>query len=174
MKQMKRVILLMIIAFLMGCEKSGTIDKEKIFDFNDVSLLNISDLKDYWGSTVKIDTSYFVYSSIPNDSNFIGGIRFFGVPGQDIEIHVFKSKDNALKYIDPVIEYGQCLIKKGTSNAISGEWWYAEWCFPNSVYVCKWNTVIRVSYGSGNFDPVKDKLYNTANELVRRIDRLSK
>lgn len=160
----------MTIAFLTSCRETETIDK--IFDFKDVHLLNISDLKDYWGSDVEIDTSYSVYSSIPNDTNFVAGIRFSGEPGQDIEIYVFKSKANALNYIDPVINYGQCLIIKGTSNAISGEWWYTE-CMPNSVYVCRWNTVIRVSYGAGSYDSVKDKLYKAANELVCRIDKLS-
>jgi len=168
---MKLLILCSVLICLISCEKTEPVDK--LFNINDIELLDIGNITDFWGNTSDLDTFYRVSSSIYNDSSFLGGIRFSCEnPGQYIEIYVFRSKADALNDMYARINTVACLINKGTSDAIDGDWWYSE-CIPNSVFVSKWNTIIQVSYGAGNYDSVKDLLYKTANELVMRIDKLS-
>jgi hypothetical protein len=167
---MKYIIFYLALICLISCEK--TEPTNKVFDINDFELLDIGNLTNFWGDTVDIDTFYLKRSSISNDSSFIGGIRFSCENvGQYIELYVFKSKADALNDMNARINTVACIIKEGTSDVITGNWWYSE-CIPNSVFASKWNTIIQVSYGAGNYDSVKDLLYKTVNEIIKRIDKL--
>lgn len=175
---MKTIVIILLAISLFGlvflsCEKKNPDnDPFKIFDLDEIELLDIESLTDFWGEIIEIDTFYRNSSSIQNDTNFIGGVRFnCKNAGQYIEFYVFKSKDAALKDMSVTINTVACIIQEGKSDKVQGDWWYTE-CIPNSVFVSKWNTIIKVSYGAGDFESVQDLLYETVNEILERMDKI--
>jgi hypothetical protein len=177
---MKKMIHYFLIIPLIGlvflsCEKNNANNQsDRIFDLNDIELLEIENMSDFWGDANDIDTFYIETSSIYNDSSFIGGVRLSCEnAGQYIEIYVFKSMDAALNDMNVRINTVACVIQEGTSDKIPGDWWFTE-CIPNSVFVSKWNTIIQVSYSAGNFESVQDILYGTVIEILERMDKINK
>ena len=164
----KSLPLYLILFLFMGCDKS--LDENKFFNINDKDLLEICNMTDFWGDDDVIDTLFLNGIYEYSDSNLIGEIRCFSLDHRkDIGIEVYNSKENAQLAIDKLINTVKYSIDQGNSNKIREDWWYID--IPNSVFVNKWNTIIKIAYGNDDFSVVQDTLYDAANELIYRIEK---
>ena len=84
-------------------------------------------------------------------------------------VSVFSSKDTAIIAMESRIANVAAVIQEGTSNDISGKWWFLYEGRNYTVFVNQWNTIIEVMYFNADFDDVEDILYHVANKMVTRI-----
>ena len=166
--RMNKLFLLLLIICFSSCEKNN--QEAKYFDPVNISKLNLTKLDNFWEIGSKIDTSFHLPVLIENDSSFIDGIRL-NSEHNEIRILVYKTQNDAVKSMEKIIKLSACVIIKGTSDIIEGNWWYSLCEY--GVSVNKHNTLIEVSSNNASNDGAKDVIHNTANELAKRVDNLS-
>lgn len=155
---------------ILSCEKDN--QHEKFFDSDNLGLLDLANIVGFWDDDEIIDTSYYMGAIFERYSGFLEGIRLYG-EDKAVWISVFSAQDTAINAMESKINNVACVIQEGISDIISGRWWFSD-CIPNIVIVNQWNTIITVDYYHTDFESVESILYNTANELVKRVDNLSK
>lgn len=152
---------------ITGCEKDK--QHEKFFDAENLSLLDLANSDGFWDDDEIIDTSYNMGMIFESRSGSLKGINLYGEK-QLVWISVFTTRDTAIDAMESRINNVAAMIQEGTSDVINGRWWFST---PNAVFVNKWNTIIEVVIFSANNVEVENILYSTANELARRVDKLS-
>ncbi len=168
------ILLLLILILIYACDKKDdSSDNEKYFDPQYLDTLNVRNIDEFWDDTdTMINKSYFVDGNFYHHPGFITGTRYSGSE-KGIAVSVFASKDIAIEAMEIRINDVACLIETGNSNDIfKDEWWYSE-CIPNMVFVNRWNTIIEVWYGAGNYNEFENILINTIKEVIKRVDDLS-
>ncbi len=164
---MKPLFYLLILTILFSCEKDNKHDK--YFNSNDISKIELENIDDFWENDTINNSSDGMFD---NYSGYIDGIAHRGeVKG--VGISVFNTGQMALDAMESRIASVACIIIKGTSNEIEGDWWFSD-CIPNIVFVKQWNTIIEVYYYENDFESINTILYRTANEIASRVDNLSK
>jgi hypothetical protein len=169
------IICCLLIITSISCEKKNdTITKEKYFDPKDIELLSLKNIEGFWDDTdtnIKVsEVNGFFFIS---DTCFIEGYRYNGNE-KGLIISVFETKEIAIAAMEYRIQNVACLILPGEQNGNFEEvWWYSD-CIPNCVFVNLWNTIIEVYYYDISFEEVEDILYDTAEEIIQRVDNLSK
>jgi len=91
-----------------------------------------------------------------------------------IRIAVFSAQDTSINAMESRINNVAAVIEKGTSDEIKGAWWFLNDGWNSVVFVNQWNIIIEVVISGANNEDVQNILYSTANELVRRVDNLSR
>jgi len=164
-----------IIAFLsfIGCEKNPLPHKENFFNPENFSLLELEDVDNFWiGDSIKHISDY-ICACFENHPGFINGVRYNGV-NKNIGVSVFRSQAEAIQALEGRINTVACVIQPGVNNDIlKGKWWFSD-CIPNIVFVNQCNAIAEVSYYHSDYEQVKTLLMETAAEIARRVDFLSK
>ena len=84
-----------------------------------------------------------------------------------------KLKETAINAFESRIQNVACVILPyEQAGNIQGKWWYSD-CIPNIVFVNRWNTIIEVFYYYTSYEEVEAILYDTAKEIMHRVDNLS-
>lgn len=167
---MKNLLIVFILLCLTNCEnkKLDINNNEKYFEKNRLSELSLDNISGFWEN----DTlSHFV-----NDfNNYVGYLDGIGLKDNEkgISVAVFESKEKAINCMESKINSVACIIEKGNSVEIEGIWWFSD-CIPKAVFKNQWNTIIEVYYYHKDFEDIKPVLFNTANEISKRVDNLSK
>ena len=169
-ESMKKIILVLILACILGCERQD--HQEKFFDFRQIYALDLASIDSFWKDDTNIDTSYRMPAAFEYDSGFIDGIRLFA-HDREIWVSVFQSQDIAIDAMQKLDETSTIVIEEGDSDVIDGIWWFSDSKPYNVVFVSKWNTIINVEIRYSKFETVADTLYNTANEISRKVDHFS-
>jgi hypothetical protein len=165
---MKRIIIILFSALLFcSCEK----ESNWYFDAANLSRLNLLDVEQFWQDDEQVDTSFSKAMLLGYSQGYIKGIALLG-EAKSIKVSVFESKQLAVNAMESQIATVACIITEGTTDQIDSKWWYTE-CIPNIVFTNRWNTLIAVSYGAGNFEEVEDILFSISNEIINRVDNLS-
>ena len=167
---MKKLILFSALVFMIGCEEKEP-SADKLFDYNDIELLKLTNLDGFWVNNSEIDISYHFGVVIESDSGFIGGIRL-NSESNEIEIVVFNTQSNAINCMEEIIRSSSAVIVKGNSDVIKGSWWYTLSKY--GVWVNRNNTLISVSSSNANYEGAEDIIHATANEVAKRVDNLSR
>ena len=91
-----------------------------------------------------------------------------------IGVAVFVSQAKTIECMEGRINTVAIVIKTGVPNEIlKVKWWFTDG-LNSCVFANQWNTIIEVSYIESEYEEVKILLIETAAEIVRRIDLLSK
>lgn len=163
---MKPILHLLILTLLFGCEKDSTHDK--YFNSNNISKIELETIDDFWENDAIKNSSDGMFDSY---SGYIDGISHRGEV-RGVGISVFETGQMAIDAMESRIATVACIIKKGTTNEIEGDWWFSD-CIPHIVFVKQWNTIIEVYYYENDFESIKDILYRTANEIASKVDNIS-
>jgi hypothetical protein len=172
---MNKIILILIVLFSTTYCKNDkeNENQQKFFDAENLSKLDLAKIDVFWKNDSKIDTTFNGGDIFELRPGFIKGIFLFNKNDRSIRIAVFVAKDTAINAMEYRIKNVATIIEKGTSDKINGTWWYADDIWYSSVFVNKLNTIIEVKISRVSNEDVENILYNTANELARRIDNLS-
>ena len=165
---MKKLIILLIVSVLTGCEREGT---EKFFDPGDLLHLDLADLSGFWSDPAVLDTSWYITASFESDPAYLDGIRVSGNE-RGVAVSVFDSDSAAIRAMEMRRNLVACVILPGLSDEMENTWWYSA-CIPHMVFINQWNTIIEVSYYAENYEMVEDLLLDTGKEVAERIDRKS-
>lgn len=171
---MKGFVFLLLLVCIISCE-NGNEKQDKFFYPEKLGLLNITNIDEFWDDELDIDTSFSGGGGALFDLHpgFLDGIGLYN-NSQMVWVSVFSSKDTAIIAMESRIANVAAVIQEGTSNDISGKWWFLYEGRNYTVFVNQWNTIIEVMYFNADFEDVEDILYHVANELAGRIDDLSK
>ena len=161
---------MLIVSCILGCERQD--HQEKFFDFKQIYALDLASIDSFWKNDANIDTSYLMPAAFRYDSGFIDGIRLI-TDDREISFCVFQSQEIAVDAMQKLDETSTIVIEEGGSDVIDGIWWFSDSKPFNVVFVSKWNTIIHVEIKYSQFETVADTLYNTANEISRRVDHYS-
>jgi hypothetical protein len=167
---MRKIIILFILTCLSGCEKDN--QNIKFFHPEDIPLLDLASLPDFWSDISNLDTSYYMGAIFESDSGFLDGIRISGEE-QGVCVSVFKTDTIAINAMERRIDDVACLFETGTTDEIETKWWFSD-CIPNIISINQWNTIIEVYYYHNDFEAVRNILIDTGKEIAGRIDNLSK
>ncbi|UCH15031.1 MAG: hypothetical protein JSV22_03465, partial [Bacteroidales bacterium] len=163
----------LVVFILLSCEKKDdSIVKEKYFDPQNIDSLALTSIDGFWDTTdtnINISVSHLFAGY---DSNLIAGRRYSGNE-KGIVVSVFSTEEKAINAFELRIENVACVILTyEQAENIQGKWWYSE-CIPNIVFVNRWNTIIEVFRYHVDYEEVENVLYDTAKEIMKRIDSLS-
>jgi len=165
---MKKIAIILILACI-GCSKEK---QDKYFDPEDINSLNLETISNFWGEDGIKDTSYYMGMHFEDHPGFIKGVRLVGV-NKAVWISLFDSQNNAVSAMEARQTDVACIIQNGNSNAVNGKWWYSKCTGTNIVFVNQWNIIIEIDYEYPDFEGIKNILYDTANEIAERVDKLS-
>jgi hypothetical protein len=169
---MKKLFFLMIFLSFINCEKDGS-PEDKIFTAQKLPQLNLQYVGNFWDDDSIKQISDYMGALFENHLGFIDGVRYDGV-NKNIGISVFRSQTEAIQALEGRINTVACVIQQGANNDIlKGKWWFSD-CIPNIVFVNQHNTIAEVSYYIADYEQVKTLLMETAAEIARRVDFLSK
>ena len=172
---MKKIIFFILILSFLGCDKNNITDSKgaKYFDSKNLNQLNLTSIDIYWSEGVDIDTSYYMGATFENHSGFVDGIRLFSNNGKAIWISVFNTKEDAINAMELRIQNVACLIKNGDQDEFRNQWWYSE-CMGYIIFINQYNTIIEIDFSSNApFDLIKGILFEVADIIIERIDKLS-
>ena len=88
-------------------------------------------------------------------------------------VSVYPSQTAAITAMEMTINTCASVIKKDLFKSNKDLWWSSDG-IPDMVFTIKWNTIIEVGYYNQNFESTKYLLFDTAYEISKRVDRLSK
>ena len=170
---MKKIFCLSSIVFLCCCCEIFK-QPEKHFDPEKLNQLEIADIEGFWEDASRIDTSFHGGggSLFSEYAGFLGGMGSYDDYGA-IWISVFENQDTAIGAMEYRIDNVPIQIHEGTTDNIAGLWWYFDDGWNSSVLVNQWNTIIEVVFYDSDYNDVETVLYDTANELAKRVDELS-
>ncbi len=168
----KAFYLCIIVIFNCCCENYE--QPEKYFDPEELNQLDLAGIKEFWQDVSKIDTSFqggggSLFSAY---TGFLEGLGLID-DSSAIWISVFENQDIATNAMEYRIDNVAIPIHEGTKDSIEALWWYFDDGWNSSVIVNQWNTIIEVVLYGANYNDVETVLYETANELVKRVDDLS-
>ena len=169
----KFIFLIVMLTGIIGCENGNENEnekQEKFFDSKNLNQLDLANINNFWKKGIEIDTSNSTDGIFENHSGFIEGICF-SIKDRAVWISVFTTQDMAIDAMESRIPNVAGVIEKGTSDEIKGVWWYYG---SSAVFVNQWNTIIEVTIFGVNNEKLKGTVYNTANELAKRVNNLSK
>jgi hypothetical protein len=162
---MKRLFFFIALSFLISCQEKD--NEKRFFNTDKLDELELDNLIEFYGAGILSNYA----SPFKGYYGYIDGIGYENEEKR-IFVSVFESQGEALESMENRIKNVACIIEKGTSDAVDDTWWFTE-CIPNIVFVNKFNTIIEVGYYHDNFNQIDDILYNTANEISKRVDELS-
>ena len=171
---MKKLIILIILASIIGCEKENG-KQEKFFNPENLGSLDLANINGFWDDDSTIDTSFSGGMIFEKHPGYLEGICIFNREDKHVWISVFTTKDTAIIAMEYRINNVVIMIQDGTVDEIKGTWWFSNDGYNYNVYVNQWNTIIEVwiSGTSYNDEEKENILYSTANELAKRVDNLS-
>jgi hypothetical protein len=88
--------------------------------------------------------------------------------GHSISISFFKTKTDAVEAMENKRESVAAVINQGTSIALPGIWWYSE-SPADAVFVSRWNILLEIHINNSEDKQVQSTMYDTANEVLRRM-----
>lgn len=127
----------------------------------------------FWNDDLIKNTSYDMGAHFENYNGFIKGIKY-SENKRAVWISVFKTQAMAIDAMQLRSADVACVIESGNTDIVKGKWWFSKCSGTNIVIVNQWNTIIEVDYDHANFEEVQNILFNTSNELAKRVDNLSK
>lgn len=170
---MKKIIFLLFFVSFLGCNKDNDSKSSKYFDAKDLNQLDLVNLEGYWGKGIEIDTSYHVPANFKNSPGFMECIRLFSGNGNEICISVFETAEDAINAMEMRVNTVSCIILNGDPDEFENQWWYSE-CMEYTLFENQDNTIVEIYYSSNaSFDVVKVILFDIANQINERIDKLS-
>ena len=172
---MKKLFFLMLFVSFLGCNKKDDTDSKdvKYFDSEKLNQLNLADIDNFWSEGIDIDTSYYMGANFENHSGFIEGMRLYSGNGKAIWISVFDTKEDAINAMELRINDVACIIYNGNPDEFENQWWYSD-CMDYFIFVNQYNTIVEIDFSSNaTFDLVKGILFDVADEINERIDKLS-
>lgn len=168
---MKQIAIILILVCI-GCSKEKQEKQDKYFDPKDLNSLKLETIIDFWGEVGIKDTSYYMGMHFEDYPGFIKGVRLVGVD-RAVWISLFDSQDNAVSAMEARQADIACVIQNGNSDSVNGKWWYSRCTGTNIVFVNQWNAIVEIDYNYADFEGIKNVLYDTANEIAERVDKLS-
>lgn len=173
---MKKLLFLFLLLLFIGCDRVFSplysLNPKK-FDYWKLSSLSLEEITNFWiQNEVNIKTG--IPGFLDSHPGIEGCIRYSlrcspeneRAKYKRIWITVHESQMMALEAMDYTIKNASWGIFLGGNNKFLKEiWWYTL----GSVYVNKWNTIIRVNY----IDYDWNFLSKIAAEVAARVDSLS-
>jgi len=106
-----------IIAFLsfIGCEKNPFSRKEKFFDSQNLSLLELEDVGSFWNDDTVKHVSDYMGANFEDHPEFLEGISF-RCDRKGIIVSVIKSQATAINVMEVRRNNVACLIQLGANN----------------------------------------------------------
>ncbi len=156
---------------LINDEKSPYLGRGSVFNVKNIDKLELEDLESFWSENSILESSISTYTMFESHPGYVDNYRIFDENNRTIEISFFKTKADAVEAMENRRNNVAAVINQGTSTALPGIWWYAE-SIPNSVFVSRWNVLLEVDIYSSDYKLAEDSLYNTANEVLRRMGLL--
>jgi hypothetical protein len=172
---MKKILFLTLFVSFLGCDKNNDTDSKaaKYFDSKNLNQLNLANIDHFWSEGSDIDTSYYMGANFENHSGFIEGIRLYSGNGKALWISVFKTKEDAIDAMELRVNTVSCIINNGDSVEFENRWWYSN-CMDKIIFVNQHNTIVEINFASSApFDLVKGILLDVAEEISKRIEKLS-
>jgi hypothetical protein len=156
---------------ITNCKDEVNSSKVTFFNPENLSKLKIEDMDKFWrGDSIFVDDylGYFFYEY----DGYLNGVKNLNFSTHKIiSVYVFKSREIAIEAIE---EYRQIITTstdEGDPNLYFNErWWYVIGSY-NSIIVNKYNTFIQISNSVSEND---DVVIETANEIISRIEKLSR
>lgn len=142
-----------------------------IFNVKNIDKLKLEDIKGFWDENSTLENSGESDTIFESHSGYLNSESKFDENGHVISISFFKTKADVVEAMENRRNNVASIINQGTSAALPGIWWYTE-SIPNAVFVSRWNVLLEVDIYSSDFKMVEDSLYNTANEILRRMGLL--
>ncbi|HPE75353.1 MAG TPA: hypothetical protein P5210_08325 [Draconibacterium sp.] len=152
-------------------EKSPYSGKGSVFNLKSIGKLKLEDIKGFWkeGSTLEVSNNQHSY--FDNYLGYLDNESIFNNSGQVILLSFFKSKEDAVNAMELRRNTVASVISQGNSTVLPGLWWYTE--MPaDAVFVSRWNVLLEIHIGNSENKPEEDAMYNTANEIIRRMSLL--
>jgi hypothetical protein len=151
--------------------KSPYLGRGSIFNVKSIDKLQVENLKGFWNENSTLDSEYSTYTMFESHPGYLNNYRISDENSSNIELSFFKTKADAVEAMENRRNNVASVINQGTSTALPGLWWYTE-SIPNAVFVSRWNVLLEVDIYSSDFKVVEDSLFNTANEILRRMSLL--
>ena len=170
---MKKIIFLIIFVSTLGCNKDNDSETSKYFDAKNLIHLDLANIDRYWDEGIDIDTSYNVPANFKNSPGFVESIRLYSGNGKEICISVFETAEDAINAMEMRVKTVSCIINKGDPDEFENQWWHSE-CMGYAIFENQYNTIVEIYFSSNaTFDLVKGILFDIANDVNERIDKLS-
>lgn len=148
--------------------KNPYLGKGSIFNIKSIDKLKLEDLKDFWGENSTLENSSESDTIFVNHARYLFSESKFDENGHGISISFFKTKTDAMEAMENKIESVSAVINQGTSTALPGIWWYSEWP-ADVVFVSRWNVLLEIHINNFEDKTAQSAMYNTANEVLRRM-----
>lgn len=158
--------------FWISNDKKDYSGRGTYFDFRNIDQLKLDSLRNFWIAPPVIDTSSTLAKTFMSHQNYIASELKTDKNGNSVMVSVFKTKADAVEAMEQRISESSCRINVGNSDALPGFWWYAECGGNNTVFINRWNTLFEVHRTNPEFKAVENTLYNTGNEMARRLSLL--
>jgi len=163
---MKTTLILIMVLCFFSCKKSDT--EPKCFYPDDLSNLSLESIDSFWGNDSIIALSNY----FQNQTKYTGGINLRNNEFKRIGVAVFESQEVAIVAMEARIDNVAIRIREGLPNAIfPGKWWYSN---GSAVFINQNNTIVEVSVYNSQYNEAEQLLTETAKEIAKRIDQLSK
>ena len=172
---MKKILFLIFFISILGCNKDNDADSNstKYFDPINLNQLDLGNIDNFWSEGMNIDTSFYMGANFENHPGFIEGIRLSSGNGKAIWVSVFMTKEDAVDAMELRINDVVCLINDGNPDEFENQWWYSQ-CLGFMIFENQYNTIVEIDFASNaTFDMIKSILFDIAEEINERIDRLS-
>jgi len=152
-------------------EKSPYLGRGSIFNLKSIDKLKLENIKGFWKEGLTLEISNDQHSYFDNYLGYLANESIFNNSGQLILLSFFKSKEEAVDAMELRRNTVASVINQGNSTALPGLWWYSE--MPaDAVFVSRWNVLLEIHIGNSENKLAEDALYNTANEVLRRMSLL--
>lgn len=164
--KMKTTLIFMMVLCFFYCKKSDT--EPKHFNPVDLSKLSLESIDSFWGNDSIIALSNYFH----NQTKYLGGINLRNNGFKSIGVAVFESQDLAINAMEGRIDNVAVRIREGLPNAtFPGKWWYSN---GSAIFINQNNTIVEVLILDSPYNDVEQLLTETAAEITKRIDQLSK
>ena len=148
--------------------KSPYLGKGSIFNIKNLDKLKLEDFKGFWNENSTLESENSAYTMFESHPGFLNNYRISDENNRSVELSFFKTKTDAVEAMENKIESVAAVINQGTSTALPGIWWYSE-SPANVVFVSRWNVLLEIHINNSEDKPAQNAMYNTANEVLRRM-----
>lgn len=148
--------------------RSPFLGRGSIFNLKSIDKLKLEDIKGFWDENSAFENSGSRDTIFESHPGYLSSESKLDKNGHAVLVSFFKTKSDAVEAMENKRNNVAAVINQGNSTSLPGIWWYTA-SDPNAVFVSRWNVILEVDIYDSNFKAVENTLYDTANEVLRRM-----